>query len=81
METRLAIIGIIVEDRTAAGEINNLLSEYSEFIKGRMGIPYDVKSVSVISVVMDAPMDAISALSGKLGALQGVSTKTVYSKK
>lgn len=81
METRLAIIGIIVEDRNQAVEVNNLLSEYSEFIKGRMGIPYDEKEVSVISIVIDAPMDAISALSGKLGALQGVSTKTVYSKK
>lgn len=81
METRLAIIGIIIEDRNQAAQVNSLLSEFSEFIKGRMGIPYDEKQVSVISVVMDAPMDAISALSGKLGALQGVSTKTVYSKK
>ena len=81
METRLAIIGIIVEDRSSAQAVNRLLSEFGDYIKGRMGIPYDEKDVSVISVVIDAPMDHISALSGKLGALPGVSTKTVYSKK
>lgn len=81
METRLAIIGIIVEERESVTAVNNLLSEFGEHIRGRMGIPYDEKSVSVISVVIDAPMDAISSLSGKLGALPGVSTKTVYSKK
>ena len=81
METRLAIIGIIVEDRSQATAVNSLLSEFGQYIKGRMGIPYEEKQVSVISVVMDAPMDMISALSGKLGALPGVSTKTVYSKK
>ena len=81
METRLAIVGIIIEDRSAVMAVNNLLSEYGDNIVGRMGLPYAKKNVSVISVVMDAPMDAISALSGKLGALSGVSTKTVYSKK
>lgn len=81
METRLAIIGIIVEERSEAAAVNSLLSEFGAYIKGRMGVPYDAKDVSVISVVIDAPMDAISALSGKLGALPGVSTKTVYSKK
>ena len=79
-ETRLAVIAVIVEDRGSAEEINTLLSEYGEYIKGRMGIPYGEKAVNVISVVIDAPMNAISALSGKLGALPGVSTKTVYSK-
>ena len=81
METRIAIIGVIIEDRSQAAEVNSLLSEDGHYIKGRMGIPYEEKQVSVISVVMDAPMDIISALSGKLGALQGVSIKTVYSKK
>ena len=81
MDTRLAIIGIIVEDRNCVQQVNELLSGYGEYIKGRMGIPYDEKSVNVISIVIDAPLDAISALSGKLGALPGVSTKTVYSKK
>ena len=81
METRLAIIGIIIEERRAAAAVNSLLSEFGTYIKGRMGVPYDAKDVNVISIVIDAPMDAISALSGKLGALPGVSTKTVYSKK
>ena len=81
METRLAIIGIIIEDKAAASAVNDLLSEFGKYIKGRMGLPYEEKAVSVISIVIDAPMDAISALSGKLGALTGVSTKTVYSKK
>ena len=81
METRLAIIGIIVEDRNSAQAVNQLLGEFGDKIKGRMGIPYEAKNVNVISVVIDAPMDDISALSGKLGALPGVSTKTVYSKK
>lgn len=81
MDTRLAIIGIIIEDRSSAQTVNELLSEFGEYIKGRMGIPYNVKDVNVISVVIDAPMNAISSLSGKLGALPGVSTKTVYSKK
>ncbi len=80
METRLAIIGIIVENRESAEKINRLLSEFGEYIRGRMGLPYNEKNVSVISVVIDAPMDAISSLSGKLGALPGVSTKTVYSR-
>ena len=81
MEKRLAIIGIIIEERSAAAAVNSLLSEFGTYIKGRMGVPYDAKDVNVISIVIDAPMDAISALSGKLGALPGVSTKTVYSKK
>lgn len=80
METRIAIIGIIIEDRKQAASVNELLSQYGEYVCGRMGIPNVNKDVSVISVVMDAPMNAISALSGKLGALQGVNTKTVYSK-
>ena len=80
METRVALISIIVEDPDAASQINTLLHAYRQFIIGRMGIPYAAKNISIISIAMDAPMDAISALSGKLGALQGVSTKTVYSK-
>lgn len=80
METRLAIIGIIIEDRNVAGTVNELLSDFGQYIKGRMGLPYEEKNLSVISIVIDAPMNAISSLSGKLGALPGVSTKTVYSK-
>jgi putative iron-only hydrogenase system regulator len=80
METRVAVISIIVENIDAAESINSLLHEYRQFIIGRMGVPYPKKGISIISVAVDGPMNQISALSGKLGALQGVSTKTVYSK-
>ena len=71
-ETRIAVIGIIVEDKNMAGEVNELLHEYGQFIIGRMGLPYEKKGINIISVVIDAPMDGISALSGKLGRLPGV---------
>ena len=80
METRIALIGIIVEDTSSAEKINHLLSTYGEYIIGRMGVPYREKGISIISVTIDAPNDVISALSGKLGMLPGVSSKTVYSK-
>lgn len=77
MEKRVAVIGIIIEDRKTAPMVNNLLHEYSDYIIGRMGIPYAEKSVNIISVAMDAPMDVINALSGKLGRISGVSAKIV----
>lgn len=80
MQTRVALIGIIVENAEAAESINTLLHEYRQYIIGRMGIPYREKSINVISVVLDAPQDAISALSGKIGRLNGVSATTAYSK-
>ena len=80
METRVAVISIIVDDIEAEESINTLLHEYRQYIIGRMGVPYPKKGISIISVAVDGPMNAISALSGKLGALSGVSTKTVYSK-
>lgn len=80
METRLALIGIVVENNESAKKINDILHEYGEFIVGRMGIPYRKRNVSVISIVIDAPSDAISALAGKLGMIPDVSIKTVYSK-
>lgn len=79
METRVALIGIIVEDPGAVDALNALLHEYSAYIIGRMGIPYREKHISVISIAVDAPQDCISALSGKIGRLHGVSTKTAYS--
>ena len=79
METRVAIVGIIVEDNAVICDIQNLLSEYSDFIIGRMGIPYKQKDVRIISVVLDAPVDTINALTGKIGKLEGVNAKTVYS--
>ena len=80
METRLAVIGIIVENLTVTDHINSILHDYSDYIVGRMGVPYRQRGVSVISVIIDAPNDAISALTGKLGMLEGVSAKAVYSK-
>jgi len=79
-ETRIAVIGIMVEDKKMAGEVNGLLHEYGQFIIGRMGLPYEKKGINIISVVVDAPMDTISALSGKLGRLPGVGVKALYSK-
>lgn len=67
--TRVTLVGIIVEDKEAAGRINGLLHEYGEYIIGRMGIPYHEKQMSIISVVMDAPQEKVSALSGKLGMI------------
>lgn len=80
METRLALIGIVVENNESVKRLNDVLHEYGEYIVGRMGIPYRKRSISVISVVVDAPGDIISALAGKLGMIPDVSIKTVYSK-
>ena len=79
METRVAVIGIIVEKPEASARLNEILHEYSTYIIGRMGIPYRQRGISVISVVIDAPQDAISAMSGKLGRLDGVTAKAAYS--
>ncbi|MDD6795340.1 MAG: iron-only hydrogenase system regulator [Clostridiaceae bacterium] len=80
MDTRIALIGIIIENKESVNKINDLLHEYGEFIIGRMGVPYKKKNVSIISIVLDAPNNVISALSGKLGMLPYVNTKTIYSK-
>lgn len=80
METRIALIGIIVEDTQMTERLNSILHEYAQYIVGRMGIPYKEKEVCIISVVIDAPSNTISALSGKLGMLKGISVKTIYSK-
>lgn len=79
METRVAVMSIIVTDGEMAERINAILHEYGEFIIGRMGIPYRKRGVNIISVALDAPQDTISALSGKIGHLSGVSVKTAYS--
>lgn len=80
VQSRIAVIGIIIEDRGMAGQVNELLHKYGAYIIGRMGIPYEKKQVNIISVVLDAPSDVISALAGKLGRLPGVSSKAIYSK-
>lgn len=80
METRVAIIGIIVEDSGSVENLNKILHSYENYIIGRMGLPYREKGISIISIAVDAPQDIISALSGKLGRLPGISTKALYSK-
>ena len=80
-ENNISVISMIVEDRAAAIRINDLLNQYGEHIVGRLGIPYKDKRISVICIVLDAPSDIVSALSGKLGMHEDVSIKTVMSKK
>lgn len=80
MEERIALVGIIVENPDAVERLNAILHEYSGAIIGRMGIPYREKNLSIISIAMCAPNSVISAMSGKLGMLPGVSTKTIYAK-
>ena len=79
-ETRVAVISMIIDNEESAASINALLHDCREYIIGRMGIPYREKGLNIINVVLDAPMDAVSALSGKLGRLPGVTSKAVYSK-
>jgi putative iron-only hydrogenase system regulator len=79
MDTRVAVMSIIVENTDSVEKINSLLHEYGEFVIGRMGIPYRKRGISIISVVLDAPQNTVSTLSGKIGALAGVSVKTAYS--
>ena len=78
-DTRIALIGIIVEREDCVEQLNRLLHEYGEYIIGRMGIPYRTKAINIISVAIDAPQDIINALTGKIGRLDGISAKTVYS--
>ncbi len=80
METRVAVISIILENSESVNEVNKLISDYSDYVVGRMGIPYKKRGISIISVVIDSPQDVIATLSGKLGKLGGVSAKTAYSK-
>ncbi|MCM1024474.1 MAG: iron-only hydrogenase system regulator [Prevotella sp.] len=80
METRVALIGIVVENLNSVERLNGLLHDFGQYIIGRMGIPYEKKGVSIISVAVDAPQDVISALSGKLGMIEGITAKTIYSK-
>ena len=79
-DNRVALIGVIVENPDSVEDLNMVLHDFREWILGRMGIPYKAKDISVISVAMDAPADVINSLSGKLGRLDGVSAKTIYSK-
>lgn len=80
MENRVSVISIIIKDEESAGAVNELLHEFRQYIVGRMGIPYRERGISIISVVLDAPGETTSALSGKLGMLEGVSAKTLTAK-
>ncbi len=79
METRIAVMGIIVEDMESVEVLNGVLHTYGEYIVGRMGIPYRKKNVNIVSIAVDAPQDIISAMSGKIGKIKGISVKTAYS--
>lgn len=79
METRVAVMSIIVEEADTVEILNSILHEYREYIIGRMGIPYREKNISIISIAVDAPQNTISAMSGRIGKLAGVSVKTAYS--
>lgn len=80
METRIALIGIIVENLQSTDKINTVLHQYAQYIVGRMGLPYKSRGIAIISVVVDAPANEISALSGKLGMIPGVNSKVQYTK-
>ena len=80
METRVAVMSIIVENTSSVEELNGILHEYREYIIGRMGLPYKPKNINIISIALDAPQDVISALSGRIGNLEGVSVKAAFSK-
>ena len=80
METRVAVISIIIEDSASVQPMNEILHQYAEYIIGRMGIPYREKGISIISVAVDAPMNIINTLSGKIGRLPGVSAKAACTK-
>ena len=79
-ETRIAVVSILVTDRTVSDKVNAVLSAYGDWVLGRMGIPYKEKKVSVLSVVLDAPVEVTNALTGKLGRLNGVSVKALFGK-
>ena len=79
MQTRVAVMGIVVENTDSVERLNTLLHEYGSYIIGRMGIPYRARNINIVSIAIDAPQDVISALSGKIGNLDGISVKTEYS--
>ena len=80
METRVAIISVIVEDMNSTEELNSIIHEYSQYVVGRMGLPYRARGINIISLVVDAPQNEISTLSGRIGRLHGVTSRTAYAK-
>lgn len=81
MENRVALVGIIVEDKESVAPMNEILHSYAEYVIGRMGLPYAKRDISVISIALDAPVDVINSLTGKLGMLKGVTAKSLMAKK
>lgn len=81
MVTKIALVGIIVEETNAVEKVNQLLHDYRDYIVGRMGLPYKEKGVNIISVVLDAPENQISSIAGKLGMIKGISVKSIQAKK
>ena len=81
MEKRIAVVGVIIENKDSVEKLNSLLHEYGKYIIGRMGIPYKDKGISIVSIAVDAPQDVISTLAGRVGKLDGISVKTAYSSK
>ena len=79
MQTRVAVMGIIVENTDSVDALNHILHECGHYIIGRMGLPYRERNINIVSIAVDAPQDIISALAGKIGNLSGVSVKTAYS--
>ena len=79
-ENRISVVSILVSDRSVSEEVNAVLSEYGDYIVGRMGIPYREKSVSVLSIVVDAPVEVTNAMTGKIGKMKEVSVKALFSK-
>ena len=79
MESRVAVIGIIIENPEVVDKVNAILHDNARYILGRMGIPYREKNINIISIAIDAPQDVISTISGKIGRLQGITAKTAYS--
>lgn len=79
METKVAVMSIIIENNETVEKLNKILHEYSEYIIGRMGIPYRQRKISIISIAMDAPQNTVSSLAGKIGNLPGISVKTAFS--
>lgn len=79
METRVAVMSIIVEKSDSVEKLNSILHDYGEYIIGRMGIPYRQRNINIISIAVDAPQNVISTVSGKIGNLDGVSVKTAFS--
>lgn len=80
MDNKIAVVAVIISDFSATEKVNSIFSDYRDFIKGRLGLPYKERSVAVISVIMDAPMEVINGLSGKIGNIEGVSCKVLTTK-